>query len=102
MGERQGRDFLKGIDFGLPHKMTTGLRVLTGRSLHAEDAHSANRAFLQSPKLVLFHPWYTHSVMKIPTYRLSRSYAKLLTRIVGNSTIGESRLAWFVQSSDLR
>jgi hypothetical protein len=32
----EGRDFLKGIDFGLRHKMTTGLRLLTGRSLHAE------------------------------------------------------------------
>jgi hypothetical protein len=32
----EGRDFLKGIDFGLRHKMTTGLRLLTGRSLHTE------------------------------------------------------------------
>src|SRR5665213_4584487 len=32
----EGRDFLKGIDFGLRHKMTTGLRLLTGRSLHSE------------------------------------------------------------------
>jgi hypothetical protein len=32
----EGRDFLKGIDFGLRHKMTTGLRLLTGRSLHKE------------------------------------------------------------------
>jgi hypothetical protein len=32
----EGPDFLKGIDFGLRHKMTTGLRLLTGRSLHAE------------------------------------------------------------------
>lgn len=31
-----GRDFLKGIDFGLRHKMTTGLRLLAGRSLYAE------------------------------------------------------------------
>ncbi len=31
-----GREFLKGIDFGLRHKMTTGLRLLTGRSLYAE------------------------------------------------------------------
>jgi len=32
----EGRDFLKGIDFGLRHKMTTGWRLLTGQSLHAE------------------------------------------------------------------
>jgi len=32
----EGRDFLKSHDFGLRHKMTTGLRLLTGRSLHAE------------------------------------------------------------------
>ena len=32
----EGRDLLKGIDFGLRHKMTTGLRLLTGRSLYAE------------------------------------------------------------------
>jgi hypothetical protein len=31
-----GRDFLKGIDFGLRHKMTTGLRLLAGRSLYTE------------------------------------------------------------------
>jgi hypothetical protein len=32
----EGRDFLKSIDFGLRHKMTTGLRLLTGRSLYHE------------------------------------------------------------------
>jgi hypothetical protein len=32
----EGRDFLKGIDFGLRHKMTTGLRLLIGRSLFHE------------------------------------------------------------------
>ena len=32
----EGRDFLKGIDFGLRHKMTTGLRLLAGRSLYPE------------------------------------------------------------------
>jgi hypothetical protein len=32
----EGRDFLKGVDFGLRHKMTTGLRLLTGRSLYKE------------------------------------------------------------------
>jgi hypothetical protein len=32
----EGRDFLKGIDFGLRHKMTNGWRLLTGRSLYAE------------------------------------------------------------------
>ena len=32
----EARDFLKGIDFGLRHKMTTGLRLLTGHSLYAE------------------------------------------------------------------
>jgi hypothetical protein len=32
----EGREFLKGIDFGLRHKMTTGLRLLAGRSLFAE------------------------------------------------------------------
>jgi hypothetical protein len=31
-----GREFLKGFDFGLRHKMTTGLRLLAGRSLYAE------------------------------------------------------------------
>ena len=31
-----GRDFLKGIDFGLRHRMTTGLRMLVGRSLYTE------------------------------------------------------------------
>ncbi len=31
-----GRDFLKGIDFGLRHKMTTGLRFVAGRSLYTE------------------------------------------------------------------
>ena len=36
MSGRKGDDFLKGIDFGLRHKMTTGLRLLTGRSLHME------------------------------------------------------------------
>jgi hypothetical protein len=33
---KEGREFLKGLDFGLRHKMTTGLRLLTGRSLHQE------------------------------------------------------------------
>jgi len=32
----EGRDFLKGIDFGLRHKMTSGLRLLAGRSLYTE------------------------------------------------------------------
>ena len=32
----EGRDFLKGIAFGLRHKMTTGLRLLVGRSLYTE------------------------------------------------------------------
>jgi hypothetical protein len=32
----EGCDFLKGIDFGLRHKMTTGLRLVAGRSLFAE------------------------------------------------------------------
>ena len=32
----EGRDFLKGFDFGLRHKMTTGLRLLLGRSLYSE------------------------------------------------------------------
>ncbi len=32
----EGRDFLKGFDFGLRHKMTTGLQLVAGRSLHAE------------------------------------------------------------------
>lgn len=32
----EAREFLKGIDFGLRHKMTTGWRLLTGQSLHAE------------------------------------------------------------------
>lgn len=31
-----GREFLKGVDFGLRHKMTTGLRFVAGRSLFAE------------------------------------------------------------------
>ena len=31
-----GREFLKGIDFGLRHKMTTGLRFVAGRSLYTE------------------------------------------------------------------
>lgn len=31
-----GRDFLKGIDFGLRHKMTTGLRLVAGCSLYDE------------------------------------------------------------------
>lgn len=35
----EARDFLKGIDFGLRHKMTTGLRLLTGHSLYAEPDH---------------------------------------------------------------
>jgi hypothetical protein len=30
------RDFLKGLDFGLRHKMTSGLRLLVGRSLFDE------------------------------------------------------------------
>lgn len=30
----EARKFLKGIDFGLRHKMTTGLRLLTGRSFY--------------------------------------------------------------------
>jgi hypothetical protein len=32
----EGRKFLKGIDFGLRYKMTTGLRLLAGRSLYTE------------------------------------------------------------------
>ncbi len=32
----EGRDFLKGIDFGMRHKMTTGLRLLAGRTLYTE------------------------------------------------------------------
>lgn len=32
----EARDFLKSIDFGLRHKMTTGLRLLVGRSLFME------------------------------------------------------------------
>lgn len=31
-----GREFLKGIGFGLRHKMTSGLRLLAGRSLYDE------------------------------------------------------------------
>ena len=31
-----GREFLKGIDFGLRHKMTTGLRLVAGRTLFTE------------------------------------------------------------------
>jgi hypothetical protein len=31
-----GRDFLKGIDFGLRHKMTTGLRLLGCSSFYLE------------------------------------------------------------------
>jgi hypothetical protein len=31
-----GRDLLKGFDFGLRHKMTTGLRFVAGRSLYNE------------------------------------------------------------------
>jgi hypothetical protein len=34
----EGREFLKGIDFGLRHKMTTGLRLVAGRSLYAEPS----------------------------------------------------------------
>jgi hypothetical protein len=33
----EGRDFLKGIDFGLRHKMTTGWRLLAGRTLYTES-----------------------------------------------------------------
>jgi hypothetical protein len=36
MNGPDGRDFLKGIDFGLRHKMTTGLRFVAGRSLYTE------------------------------------------------------------------
>ncbi len=32
----EAREFLKGLDFGLRHKMTTGLRLLGGRSLFHE------------------------------------------------------------------
>jgi hypothetical protein len=32
----EGREFLKGLDFGLRHKMSTGLRLLIGRSLYGE------------------------------------------------------------------
>lgn len=32
----EAREFLKGLDFGLRQKMTTGLRLLAGRSLYAE------------------------------------------------------------------
>ncbi len=31
-----GREFLKGFDFGLRHKMTTGLNFVAGRSLYSE------------------------------------------------------------------
>jgi hypothetical protein len=56
----EARKFLKGIDFGLRHKMTTGLRLLTGRSFYdlpgnfwdrlSESYRARNRIITKGPR----------------------------------------------------